>query len=126
SDKLGSDTYGFISGEDRWSDSYYGQLEGGDNDLYPEVFVGRFSGNLQQIQTMVTRTLEYETNPIDGDWMTNAAGIASNEGGGFGNDGESDFQHLRNIGSQLLDYNFSYRSEEHTSELQSRENLVCR
>jgi gingipain R len=108
SDKLASYTYGFISGEDRWSDSYYGQLEGGDNDLYPEVFVGRFSGNLQQIQTMVARTLEYETNPIDGDWMTNAAGIASNEGGGFGNDGESDFQHLRNIGSQLLDYNFSY------------------
>lgn len=108
SDKLASYTYGFISGEHRWSDSYYGQLEGGNDDLYPEVFVGRFSGNLQQIQTMVARTLEYETNPIDGDWMTNAAGIASDEGGGFGNDGESDFQHLRNIRYQLLNYNFSY------------------
>lgn len=108
SDKLASHTYGFMSGEHRWSDSYYGQLEGGDNDLYPEVFVGRFSGDLEQIKTMVTRTLEYETNPIDGDWMTRAAGIASNEGAGFGDDGESDFQHLRNIRYQLLNYDFSY------------------
>lgn len=107
-DKLASYTYGYIGGEERWSDSYYGQLEGGENDLYPEVFVGRFSGDLSQIQTMIARTLEYETTPSEGDWMSRAIGLGSNEGGGFGNDGESDFQHLRNIRYQLLDYNFNH------------------
>jgi len=106
SDKIPAHSYGFISGEHRWSDSYYGQLVGGNNDFYPEVFVGRFSGNTSEIQTMVQRTLEYEINPMAGSWMRNALGIASNEGAGFGDDGESDFQHLRNIRQQLL--NFGY------------------
>src|SRR5690606_14742474 len=66
SDKIAAHSYGFISGEHRWSDSFYGQLVGGSNDFYPEVFVGRFSGNLAEVQIMVQRTLEYETNPMAG------------------------------------------------------------
>lgn len=107
SDKIPAHTYGFISGEERWSDSYYGQLAGGNNDFYPEAFVGRLSGNLNNINTMIQRTLEYELDPMVGDWMTNALGIASNEGAGYGDDGEADFQHLRNIRTQLINYGYN-------------------
>ncbi len=96
-------TYSYgISGaqEQLWSDSYYGQIEG--DDYFPELLVGRFSGNVTDVQTMVNRTLEYETNPATGDWMTKAIGIGSDEGQGYGDDGEPDWQHLRNIGSLLL------------------------
>ena len=103
SNVLPSHTYGFDWGEERWSDSYYGQLAGGANDFYPEAFVGRLSGNESQIEVMVERTLEYEQNPLAGDWMTKAIGLGSNEGAGYGDDGESDYQHLRNIRTQLLD-----------------------
>lgn len=107
SDKIPAYTYGFYGGEEHWSDSYYGQLAGGINDFYPEAFVGRFSGNLNNINTMVQRTLEYELNPLPGNWMTNALGLASNEGAGYGDDGESDFQHLRNIRTQLINYGYN-------------------
>src|SRR5690606_39304416 len=33
---------------------------------------------------------------------------------------------LKNISDKMIVYRFPSRSEEHTSELQSRENLVCR
>ncbi len=107
SDKVASHTYGDSGWEELWSDSYYGQLEGGNNDFYPELLVGRLSGNAAQIGVMVERILEYEKNPLEGDWMKNAIGIGSNEGGGFGNDGESDYQHLRNMRTQLKDFGYS-------------------
>lgn len=93
-------TYGESYGEQLWSDSYYGQLTSGDN--YPELFVGRFSGNLQEVATMVKRTIEYEKNPATGNWMQKAIGIASQEGAGFGYNGMSDWQHARAMGSELL------------------------
>ena len=65
-----SHTYGMSGGEQLWSDSYYGQLTGGTNDYYPELFVGRFSGTTSQhITTQVDRVLEYEKNPAAGDLM---------------------------------------------------------
>jgi gingipain R len=97
-------SYGISDNEELWSDSYYAQLAG--SDYYPEIFVGRFSGNATQIATMVSRTLEYEKNPSAGNWMTKAIGLGSGEGDGYGDDGEPDWQHLRNIRSKLL--NFSY------------------
>ncbi|TRW24600.1 T9SS type A sorting domain-containing protein [Flavobacterium zepuense] len=104
-ENLPSYTYGFNGSEELWSDSYYGQLEG--DDFYPEVLVGRFSGTVQDVAVMVNRTLEYETAPMAGDWVTKAAGIGSNEGDGYGDDGEPDWQHLRNIGTELLDFGYS-------------------
>lgn len=89
--------------EKLWSDSYYGQLT---NDYYPEVFVGRLSGNSVGIKTMTDRVLEYEKNPVAGGWMKNAIGMASNEGDGEGNDGEIDYVHLRKIRTQLRDYGY--------------------
>src|SRR5207302_2248862 len=37
-----------------------------------------------------------------------------------------DCLHLRNLGRRFVCWRPRFRSEEHTSELQSRENLVCR
>jgi len=101
-------TYGMSSdNEELWSDSYYGQLAGGATDFYPEVFVGRFSGNADQITLMVNRTLEYEINPAPGDWMEKAVGLGSGEGAGIGDDGEADWQHLRNIRTRLMSFGYS-------------------
>ncbi|HZH70635.1 MAG TPA: C25 family cysteine peptidase, partial [Flavobacteriaceae bacterium] len=110
-DKIPAHTYGYEYGEERWSDSYYGQLVGNGLDFFPEAFVGRFSGNADEIAVMVERTIEYEQNPMQGDWMTKGIGVASNEGAGYGNNGLSDFQHLRNIRYQFLDYDFDYLFE---------------
>lgn len=96
-------------GEALWSDSYYAQIEG--SDYLPEVLIGRFSGGVEDIQAMVDRTLEYETNPAEGDWMTRFAGIGSEEGEGYGDDGEPDWKHLRGIGNKLLDAGYTYINE---------------
>jgi gingipain R len=99
-----SHTYG-NNGEQLWSDSYYGQLSG-ETDYYPEAFVGRFSGNSTAIKTMTDRILEYEKNPVSGNWMKNAIGIGSNEGNGYGDDGEADYVHLRKIRTQLQGFGY--------------------
>ncbi|WP_343632261.1 C25 family cysteine peptidase [Fluviicola sp.] len=108
-DDIPAHTYGMSGGENLYSDSYYGQLSGGD--YYPELFVGRFSGSEANITTMVDRTLEYEKNPMAGDWMEKAIGLGSNEGDGIGDDDEPDWQHLRNIRTVLMDYGYSEVSE---------------
>lgn len=102
-----SHTYGASGWEQLWSDTYYAQLAGGNNDYYPEIFVGRFSGNANDITTMVDRTLEYEKNPASGDWMTRAIGLASDEGAGYGDDGEADWEHARNNRTKLLNYGYT-------------------
>lgn len=107
SEKVASYSYGTSGWEQLWSDSYYGQLIGGSNDFYPELLVGRLSGNAEELGIMIDRILEYEKNPMQGSWMKNALGLGSNEGSGYGNDGESDFQHLRNIRTQLQAFGYS-------------------
>lgn len=97
-------TYG-NNGEQLWSDSYYGQLSG-ETDFYPEAFVGRFSGNSIAIKTMTDRIMEYEKTPFAGNWMKNAIGIGSNEGNGYGDDGETDYVHLRKIRTQLQGFGY--------------------
>lgn len=101
--QIPSHTYG-NNGEELWSDSYYGQMS---NDFYPELFVGRFSGGISDIRNMVSRTLEYEQTPASGDWMTRAIGLASDEGAGYGDDGEADWQHARNMRTELLDFGYT-------------------
>jgi gingipain R len=105
-ENLPSYTYGLTgANEQLWSDSFYGQLEG--TDLFPEVMVGRFSGSTTNVQTMVARVIEYETNPLAGDWMTKAIGIASNEGAGAGDEGQADYVHLRAIATKLINFGYS-------------------
>ncbi len=93
-------TYGEKDGEQLWSDSFYGQLAG--TDLYPELFVGRFSGNQQEISNMIQRTIEYEKNPLAGDWLQNALGLASELGTGIGLNGQADWEHMRNLRNDLV------------------------
>ena len=106
-DDVPSHTYGISGSEELWSDSYYGQLTGGANDYYPELFIGRFSGNSSQITTMVNRNLEYEKTPANGNWMTKAIGLASDEGSGFGDDGQSDYEHHQAMRSKLLGFGYT-------------------
>ena len=99
-------TYGTTwDNEELYSDSYYGQLLG--SDFYPELFVGRFSGTVANVEVMVDRTMEYETNPLEGNWMTKAIVLGSGEGSGYGDEGQADWQHLRGIHDELLNYGYS-------------------
>ena len=92
--------------ETKWSDAKYG-LVSNSNDWYPDIFVGRFSPSNQiDLTTIIQRNLEYETNPDTSDYYLNALGLGSNEGYGYGDDGESDWQHLRNIRTDLLNYGY--------------------
>ena len=91
-----------------YSDNYYGYIEG--DDSYPEVFVGRFSAeNQNQVTTQVNRVIQYEQNPVIAEAYSNSVGVGSSEGPG--DDGEYDYQHLRNIRSGLLDYTYAFGYE---------------
>jgi len=99
-------SYGITgANEPLWSDSFYGQLEG--EDFYPELMIGRLSGNVAEVQKIVSKTINYEKAPLAGDWMTKAGGIGSNEGYGYGDDGEADWEHLRNIGTKLTGFGYT-------------------
>lgn len=97
---------GMAGSEIKWSDSEYGQLAG--NDKYPEIFVGRLpAASATELQTMVTRTVEYEKTPDMGSWYSTSIGIGSDQGNGYGDDGEADFQHMRNIRTKLMAYGYT-------------------
>lgn len=98
---------GYTGQEIKWSDSKYGLLAG-NNDWYPDVFVGRFSAsNSNDLQLILSRNMEYEISPLAGDWYQKALGIGSDEGQGYGDNGEADWQHLRNIRTDLMNYGFT-------------------
>lgn len=87
------------------SDNAYGYIVG--NDHYPDLIIGRFSAeNVDHVNTMVNRTLEYEKDPlISSDWFSKGLGIGSDQGPG--DDGEYDYQHIRNIRTQLMDFTYT-------------------
>ena len=88
------------------SDNDYGYILG--NDHYQEIFVGRFSAETSdEVTTQVNRTIEYEKNPAADSSFSKATAIGSNFGAGIGDDGESDWQHERNIRAELLAYTYT-------------------
>jgi len=91
------------------SDNNYAYIVG--NDHYPDVFIGRFSAeNIGHVETQVNRTLTYEQNPdLAFNWFDRAIGIGSSEGPG--DDNEYDYQHIRNIHTDLLDFTYTYAAE---------------
>ena len=91
------------------SDNDYSYIVG--NDHYPDLFVGRFSAeNISQVETQVERSVTYEENPYnDIDWFTTGTGIASSQG--TGDDGEYDYEHIRNINTDLLNFTYTYCHE---------------
>lgn len=110
--QVASYTYGVNGqGDQLYSDTYYAQLAGGASDLHPDVFIGRFSGTTAEVTTMVNRVLEYEKNPAAGNWMTKAIGIGSDQGAGYGDEGEADWQHERNIRTKLMTFGYTTVAE---------------
>ncbi len=92
------------------SDVAYSYIVG--NDHYPDLFVGRFSAeNIGHVETQVRRTVDYEKTPalVADDWYTTCLGIASDQGPG--DDNEYDYQHIRNIQSDLMSYNSTWNPE---------------
>ncbi|GAG31482.1 unnamed protein product, partial [marine sediment metagenome] len=91
------------------SDPTYSKLAGGDD--YPDIMVGRFSAETEaDVNTQVERTIEYETTPATTqDWFWRGTGIGS--AGGPGDDGEYDWEHIRNIRTDLLAYGYTQVDE---------------
>ena len=89
------------------SDAAYGHIVG--TDSYAEAFIGRFSAEtVQHVEDQVSKTITYERDLTSADsWTKVAMGIASNEGGSGGDNGESDIQHMDVIRNKLLDYTYS-------------------
>ncbi|MCC7303639.1 MAG: T9SS type A sorting domain-containing protein [Bacteroidia bacterium] len=91
------------------SDNGYSYLVG--NDRYPDILVGRFSAeSVSDVSTMVNRTIRYEQFPqLSAGWYENGLGIASDQGPG--DDNEMDYEHIRNIRTQLMNYTYSTVAE---------------
>ncbi len=91
------------------SDNEYTYLVGDDH--YPDLFIGRFSAEDEDhVNTQVNRSIKYEKDPyVDEDWFTTGIGIASSQG--TGDDNEYDYEHIRNINSDLLDFTYTYCHE---------------
>ncbi len=88
------------------SDPSYSLVSGDDN--YPDIVVGRFSAETSaQVQTQVSRTIYYERDMSSSAWWHNGTGIGSSQGAGIGDDGEADWQHERNIRSELLGFHYT-------------------
>ncbi len=90
------------------SDPSYALLAGNDN--YPDILIGRFSAeNAGQVDTQVERTIEYENMPaVDQDWFWKGVGIASAEGAGIGDEGQSDKVHMAEIRNWLLGAGYTH------------------
>lgn len=96
-----------VGGND--SDNNYVYIVG--NDHYPDAFIGRFSATTEDhVNIQVARTIEYEKEPItETGWWSECTGIASSEGPG--DDGEYDYQHIRNLTDDLLGFTYTYNYE---------------
>ena len=91
------------------SDNSYAYVAGDDH--YPDFFVGRFSAeNEAQVKIQAERTINYEKFPDpNADWYEKATGLGSELGPG--DDGEFDYQHIHNMLSDLLEYNYTGTTE---------------
>jgi hypothetical protein len=74
-------------------------------DDFADIAVGRFSANSPaDVTVQANKVIAYERDPdIGGTWYDKATGIASNQGLGAGDDGESDDQHETVIYNDKLD-----------------------
>ena len=92
----------WANGEWGASDPSYSRLAGADD--YPDVLIGRFSASTAaHVDTQVQRSIEYESLPAtEQDWFWKGTGIASDEGAGIGDEGQSDIQHESEIRAWLI------------------------
>ncbi len=88
------------------SDASYALLEG--TDSYPEIFVGRFSAaDVPDVRTQVLRTIWYERDITDGEWLHKATGLASAWGEGYGYLGMRDRDLVETLRIMLLGYTYT-------------------
>ena len=87
------------------SDNIYGQVVG--NDYYNDIIIGRFSAeNENHVTTQVNKVIHYERDINASDtWLTYGMGIGNNDGPGHF--GEKDWQHIENIRTDLMNYNYT-------------------
>ncbi len=96
------------------SDNAYGYITGSDH--YQELFVGRFSAeDPLHVMTQAERTIEYEMgDQLAAGWLNKLMSVGSSEGGsGQGDDDETDWEHLRNIQTDLLGFTYVGPPYEH-------------
>ena len=88
------------------SDNWYGQVAG--NDTYNDIIIGRFSAeNETHVNTQVNKVIHYERDINATDtWLPIGGGVAAYAGNG-GHFGEDDWQHMNNIRTDLLGYNYT-------------------
>jgi len=88
------------------SDPSYALLEG--NDSYPDIFVGRFSAEtVAEVQTQVERTIYYERDIVDGDWLHKGTCVGSAWGEGYGYMGLRDRDLVEVLRIMLLGYTYT-------------------
>jgi len=89
------------------SDPSFSLVDGGD--YYPDIFIGRFSAEtVDQLTVQLARSIAYERDATTDDlWLSQATGIASSQGAGMGDNGESDIEHMNIIRDKLLDYDYT-------------------
>lgn len=82
-----------VTSSDGSEDPVLGHIVG--RDEYQDVIIGRFSvQNEIELANQINKAINYEKYPeAEGEWYSKALGIASNEGAGAGDDGESDEAH---------------------------------
>ncbi len=86
-------------------DPYYAAVAG--TDYYADIMVGRFSAQSEaDVETQVERTVYYERDIIEGDWIEKAIGAAYNGGPG-GQHNEGGWEHMNYIRDDLLEYGYS-------------------
>jgi hypothetical protein len=92
------------------SDNAYAYITGDDH--YVEFFVGRFSAeSAADVTTQVERTIAYEDgSALPAGWLSKTTGIASDDGSG-GDDGEMDYDHYRNMATDLLGFTYTESGE---------------
>ena len=79
------------------------------NDNYPDIFIGRFSAqSTSDVTAQINKVIASERDFTTSDtWLRRAMGIASDEGGSGGDNGESDIQHMNVIRNKLLNYGYT-------------------
>jgi hypothetical protein len=88
------------------SDPSYALLEG--DDSYPDIFVGRFSAEtVADVETQVERTIYYERDIVDGDWLHKGTGVGSAWGEGYGYMGLRDRDLVEVLRQMLLGYTYT-------------------
>lgn len=95
------------SGGQGYCDQCYGYING--NDHYAELFISRLIVHTEtELPPIIDKILEYEKSPyMAADWFSIAVGIGSNEGDGFGDDNQADWEHQNGIKEDLLGFTYS-------------------